>query len=98
MIVNDRLYAGDLTTALEFADAIDENYGRAETLRRVALFQSNMGNAEKALVWANNEISPYVKSNSLLGIVEGLLRLKEDRNPPKREDEPRIYSPQVAPW
>jgi hypothetical protein len=67
MIVQERLYAGDIATALEFADTIDENYGRPGALRQVALFQSNTGNAEKALVWAVNEISPYVKSHSLIG-------------------------------
>jgi hypothetical protein len=90
--IKEILYQGAIALALRVGQMIEESQSRANALRLVALYQANIGNGHAALGWITDEDSPFVKSMSLIGVAEGLLRRGEGKPPPTREEEPQVIS------
>lgn len=68
--------AGDVKGALQTANSIEDAKQKDGTLWQIATAQAMAGDVKGALAWALNQSSPYLRSYALLGVAEGVLKLK----------------------
>jgi tetratricopeptide (TPR) repeat protein len=76
--------AGDIKSALKTAGTIKGNSSdfQGSALQKIAEAQAEAGDVRGALEWANTQTSPAAKSRALLGVAEGILLRKEQKNAP----------------
>jgi hypothetical protein len=64
---------GDVKGALQTAATIPETSQKAFALSGIGAAQAKAGDVKGALAWTDNESSPLVKSQALLGVARGIL-------------------------
>jgi RNA polymerase sigma factor (sigma-70 family) len=74
-IAYEQALAGDIRGALQTAEAIqDSDFWKGSTLYGIARAQTERGDAEGALAWANQLASSHDKAHALFGVAEGLVK------------------------
>lgn len=67
---------GDVKGALQTANSIEDASQKAGALGQIAMARAMAGDVKGALAWSLDQSSPYLRSYALLGVAEGVLKLK----------------------